>query len=394
MTRHWLALFFPLAAIGACTEPDVIGFDTTPDSRGFAPIDGGQGDAAASEGELVSYCPTNKCPAGWTTCPNSRFPCDVNLWTDVNNCGACGRRCPSAGAGATFACVEGVCAMQCSAFPTRLDCDGLADNGCEGEPLNDNHCGSCDKKCTDPAKRCADQTGRGQGEVDCGCPAGKLDCFRSCVDSNTDDYNCGGCFNWCDPTGGGLPAYSNSYYGCVNGSCDGLKCNARFADCDKVRENGCETSLVTNDNCGACGTACPDGQACRLDPDGKPTCMCPPGLTYCESGCDGDVCTGSCVDLKSNVGNCGACGAVCGGASAPNARRTCVYGACVPHCNVGRADCNNSMTDGCEVNTDSDPRNCGACGHVCDAVAGQACVAGKCAVEPCDTDAGTGEVAR
>ena len=57
-------------------------------------------------------------------------------------------------------------------------------------------------------------------------------------------------------------------------------------------------------------------------------------------------------------------------------------------CNEGRADCNNSQSDGCEVNIDSDPRNCGACGHVCDAVAGQACVAGRCVVEPCAQDAG------
>ncbi|AKU95956.1 hypothetical protein AKJ09_02620 [Labilithrix luteola] len=35
------------------------------------------------------------------------------------------------------------------------------------------------------------------------------------------------------------------------------------------------------------------------------------------------------------------------------------------------------------MNTDSDPNNCGACGKVCDAIAGQAWIHGRCAVEPC-----------
>jgi hypothetical protein len=56
----------------------------------------------------------------------------------------------------------------------------------------------------------------------------------------------------------------------------------------------------------------------------------------------------------------------------------------------GRADCNGNLEDSCEVKIDSDPYNCGACGVVCDAVAGQACVHGRCAVEPCpEQDAGS-----
>jgi hypothetical protein len=346
------------------------------------------------EAGLTSYCPTNKCPPGWTTCPNSRFPCDVNLLTDPSNCGACGRACPPGSWRETFACVDGACVPQCKLESSRLDCDGLADNGCETYKRNNNHCGACGNECSDPAKQCADQTGDGE-HFDCGCPADRLYCYGRCVDSKNDDVNCGGCFKFCDPTGGGAPELANAYYGCGNGECGTLKCKARFADCDGLTKNGCETHLVSDANCGACGNACPDGQACRVnDESGQIQCMCPPGLTYCEAGCSGDECKGVCVDLTSNPSHCGACGARCpSNVLSDDHRHICSYGTCTMRCGDGYADCNNSESDGCEVNTNSDPRNCGSCGNACDAVAGQACVAGRCVVEPCDSE-GTGATAR
>jgi hypothetical protein len=121
-------------------------------------------------------------------------------------------------------------------------------------------------------------------------------------------------------------------------------------------------------------------------------CACPPGETYCPGDCRGPApedCTGSCVDLKSDKQNCGACGATCSWGANATLYPLCEYGSCVFRCIEGFADCNGSAEDYCEVNTDTDPNNCGACGHACDVVAGQACVHGRCAVEPCDDqDAG------
>lgn len=346
------------------------------------------------EAGLTSYCPTNKCPSGWTTCPNSRFPCDANLLTDPNNCGACGRACPPGVSGReTFACVDGACVARCSMDSLNLDCDGLADNGCETYKLDNNHCGACGNKCSDPAKPCADQTGENT-KFDCGCPADKLYCFGSCVDTRSDDVHCGGCFKFCDPTGGGAPELANAYYGCANSECGAFKCKDRFENCDGLKSNGCETNLVSDANCGACGNACPDGKVCRVDDEsGLPQCMCPPGLTYCDVGCSLSGCTGACVDLTLNPSHCGACGARCPIKAFDDRRHICSYGTCTMRCEEGYADCNNSESDGCEVNTNSDPRNCGSCGNACDAVAGQACVAGRCVVEPCDSE-GEGETAR
>jgi hypothetical protein len=44
-------------------------------------------------------------------------------------------------------------------------------------------------------------------------------------------------------------------------SCDGrvcavLACNDGYADCDRVAQNGCETSLTSAQNCGSCGRSC------------------------------------------------------------------------------------------------------------------------------------------
>lgn len=47
-----------------------------------------------------------------------------------------------------------------------------------------------------------------------------------------------------------------------------------------------------------------------------------------------------------------------------------------PTCSPGRADCDAQSLNGCEVDTDNDPRNCGACGTSC--LAGEKCVSGRC----------------
>ena len=385
-----------LLAWGCSTADDRLGIEDPPPpapSTSFVSPDAGPD--AFVEHELLSYCPTDKCPPGWTTCPSSRFPCDVNLQADVNNCGACGLACPTNTGNEIFACVNGACALTCRANSATLDCDGLVDNGCEATAIHDNHCGSCGVKCTDPKKHCVDQSGRAYaGIYGCGCPSGMIDCGGRCYNPKFDDEYCGDCNTQCDPTNGGAPTLPNAYYGCVNSQCGHMKCDPYYADCDDKTPNGCETFLVTNENCGACGNACPAGQECRLDQNNVPQCMCPPDKTLCDLGCrDDGVCYGACVDLTSDMYNCGACGHDCY-VPERNAVGVCNYGSCVMNCNDGRADCNNSWSDGCETNIDSDPKNCGGCGRVCDAVAGQACVAGQCVVEPCDQDAGSGEVTK
>jgi hypothetical protein len=84
-----------------------------------------------------------------------------------------------------------------------------------------------------------------------------------------------------------------------------------------------------------------------------------------------------CVDLQHDPASCGACGQVCGSA---NATAFCSAGTCGLACQAGAADCNGMNVDGCEVTVTSDPNNCGACGHACNA--GWPCSSGACVAFP------------
>lgn len=390
-----------LAAVGAsCAEPNenhiVLGddFDDAAPAPAFTDPDASEGAAP-----LISYCPSNQCPAGHVTCENSYFPCDIDLKTDLRNCGACGMACPDATQSETFDCVEGRCVMTCNIDPPVSDCDGIPDNGCETTTTTNQNCGACGTTCLDPAKPCVE---RNYGDFGCGCPDGIMLCPADatnptphCVKKD-DDHNCGACGNECDPEGNGADHPDNTYFGCEAGQCGNLKCTDGFANCDGEFENGCEASMSSNDNCGGCGKACDPGQKCSLGYDGRAFCACPDGQTFCgscptictDAGCIELFCIGACHDLTSDLQTCGSCEVSCDEGN-PYSNPVCEFGSCRQRCPEGRADCNGNTSDGCEVDTVTDPGNCGGCGIKCDAIAGQACVGGRCLVAPCDqVDAG------
>jgi hypothetical protein len=127
-------------------------------------------------------------------------------------------------------------------------------------------------------------------------------------------------------------------------------------------KDGCEVDL-TGDvaNCGACGNACPDVA------NGSPGCkamMC--GILACKQGfadCDNKVGNGCETNKLTDPRNCGACAVVC---AAPNAMPACLNGACrIDVCTPGFADCDMQPNNGCEINLNVDPANCGKCGNVC-----------------------------
>ena len=137
---------------------------------------------------------------------------------------------------------------------------------------------------------------------------------------------------------------------------------------------------------------------------------CAPGLTYCPNA-------GACVDLSSDMNNCGACGSVCesqlvpvrcrngvcerascppeleycgavdlcrdlssdplhcGACQNPCESGVCSGGVCAPvdggGCAPGQADCGGVCVDTC-----CDNNNCGACGNVCGP--GFTCFEGVC----------------
>lgn len=327
-------------------------------------------DARASA--AVEMCPTNECPPGRLSCPNNPLLCAVDLSSDNDNCGECGHKCPATenpilGYDKTV-CIGGECKLQCTILSgvSRLDCNGLPDDGCEAIPtVDNNNCGGC-------------------GIV---CPTNYTCMYGTCACAITN--SCGGCGNVCPPPPDNFPTFPPAWhveYRCDDdkGVCNVAQCSPRWADCDgdfttdpTKTSNGCETNTTLDaSNCGGCGVTCAAGEVCEFSGDryqfngvsgpGRGECVCP--------------CGSSCFDLSSDVRNCGMCNKGCGGIGA-HQYDYCQNGKCEYECDANWRDCN---SDGiCETNVRSDPANCGGCGIRCDGVEGQPCIDGQCAMKEC-----------
>ncbi len=367
-----------LAPAGCASHSDeLLGVERARDASLQFNADAGTGacedDAGCTDAALVEYCPSTRCPFPYTTCRYSKFSCEVDLGSDARNCGGCGQECPSNRARAEFSCVEGRCAMSCK--QGFVDCNGLLDDDCEVKLGTNENCSACGDRCTDPDKPCI--VDRGSQKAKCGCDAGLTHCEEGCVDTQNADDHCGACDVVCDPSGGGKPAPPpHMHYGCGGGTCDKLKCDSYYANCDGDLENGCEVYLLSLSTCGSCSTACDANQRCELDREGHPVCMCPKGKTRCGT---------LCVDLNTEPRHCGGCDYDCTHIHRvrDNSYALCTYGTCGSTCLAGYADCNDDVEDGCETLVRADPENCGACGNKC--AAGQACAGGQCVVEPCSS---------
>ena len=149
------------------------------------------------------------------------------------------------------------------------------------------------------------------------------------------------------------------------------------ADCNSNIADGCDL-LTTTSNCGGCGVDCYQNNVysaeCFLG-------QCE--ILACDQGfgdCDGYT-TNGCEYVANELNNCNGCGTICAPA---NTIPDCSTGICDGTCLPGWADCNNDMTDGCEIDITSDANNCNSCGYVCILpYAISNCTAGECVIESC-----------
>jgi hypothetical protein len=178
-------------------------------------------------------------------------------------------------------------------------------------------------------------------------------CVPACVGRVCGPDGCGGL---CGPACRNPPNASSAV--CQpSGQC-GFVCDMGFADCDGNGANGCESSLGSAQSCGRCGVRCAD-----------PTPMCDAGRGQCVPSCPapGSLCGLSCVNLHTDVNNCGSCGSVC--PARANSVASCVADRCLYSCLPTHADCNMDLNgpapgNGCEVVLGT-AQNCRMCGETC-----------------------------
>jgi hypothetical protein len=191
-------------------------------------------------------------------------------------------------------------------------------------------------------------------------------CTPRCAGRVCGDDGCGGSCGSC-------PSRPNAASSCdASGQCQ-YACNLNFGDCNGAAGDGCETSLDTAMNCGACGVRCPASTPTCNAATGSCVLTCPGSQTLCGS---------SCVDTNANVNHCGACANAC--PARPNAVSSCAAGRCSFTCNSGFGDCDGDPANGCETNLGT-VSNCGMCGRVCSYPNATAlCTAGSCARGACN----------
>ncbi len=314
------------------------------------------------------------CAGGYENCNGDPTDgCEQGTLTDPSHCGGCNLVCVTPNA--TPACQAGVCKIA-TCNPGFADCDLVVANGCEVSLDSDPaHCGSCGNTCPTPPNASATCAGGACGYT---CDAGFADCdglaANGCeIDLQTDPTHCGSCANACN--------LANAVEGCSAGSCTIASCDNGFDDCDGLVPNGCEVNLQTDPtHCGACPTVCNLANATQLCSGG--TCQ----IGACNApfaNCDGLTPNGCETNTDSSIPNCGACNQPC---DVANGTPACAGGQClVAGCSAGFANCNNLVSDGCEINTNTSVANCGACGSVCNLPnASQACVGGSCAIGSCN----------
>lgn len=288
--------------------------------------------------------------------------------------------------------------------PNTIDCNGDPQDGCETpcvpsgaercNYIDDDcdcdtdedfdldsdveHCGGCNNACEFPNAQ--PTCNNGSCEL-LNCLTGWRDCNGQegdgCeIHSDSDEENCGDCGNQCQ--------FDHAQAQCLGGICVMGACGDGYADCNGSDADGCEIDTDSDPaNCNGCGNVCYYDNAVPRCLGG--TCdleACLPGFANCN-GSDGDGCE---IDLQTDPDNCGWCGHVC-----PDAGGTpvCVGGNCgVSDCASGWADCDGDGID-CETDIANDPNNCGGCGNVCDLDHATAdCVAQACVVDTCETDWG------
>ncbi|MFZ5439317.1 MAG: MopE-related protein [Myxococcota bacterium] len=284
-------------------------------------------------------CTVQQCATGFSDCDgNFNNGCEVNIFTSLGNCGACGVAC--APANAVPACTTGTCSIA-GCMPGWVNLNGLVGDGCEYACTVTNGgvelCDGLDNNCN--------------GTIDDG------------FNLQTDPGNCGACGNACSAPNVTVPR-------CSAGSCAVQQCANGFSNCNGAFSDGCEVNTNTSlSNCGGCGSVCTTANANPACTNGL--CL----IAACVGtwrDCNNSPADGCEVNVNGNVDACGGCGLVC--PTRANASRTCSANTCGFTCNAGFVDLDGQASNGCEyacTASGSDVPDDGSADQDCDGIDGE-----------------------
>ncbi len=369
------------------------------------------------------------CQEGWGDCDlnlaqEGSNGCETDLLNDINNCGACGSACYDlTNLHGTQACVNGECRYSCD--EGWANCDGDWSNGCEVDLMSDVYnCGSCGNDCTRPHTisqcvngQCSFECEVGWGNcdgdwsngcevdlsnhlnADCTCEDGWADCNNDLSDGCEvnvleDENNCGSCGNACAPGEFCINGVCGTCVSdadcddnnpCTQDRCENYKCTYRplsDTSCSvctdgELLSGTCQSGTCVYDTWTEClygcneeGTDCKTGYYCTSNTCGDEGWPCPPCTSpegcfspdnfqtpYCEYGYDWSLCllTGKCY-------------------SSCELSESCKYGASGVYC-YSDSDCDDG--DPCTVDSCNSEHKCVYTTVDCDQYDGYYCASGN-----------------
>jgi len=199
---------------------------------------------------LSGFCIMGSCDTGWRDCDYSDTNgCETDIYFDEQNCGGCGNRC-------LYQNGEGICSggncFLSSCLPGYDDCNNNRGDGCEVDLNTDvNNCGFCFNQC--PGTVGTPICDNGSCDIS-SCNPGLEDCdpndgVQCETDIWSDPNNCNGCGLVC--------SLDHASALCSTGSCVVDQCDSGWGDCNNQDPDGCERDVTSDpNNCGFCGNVC------------------------------------------------------------------------------------------------------------------------------------------